>query len=51
MTYSIPAGVAGNVPVAIDPVQWATSPALGLMIVSEDNASGKPQAALLPTTH
>jgi len=45
--FTVPPGVAGTVPVAIDPTQWATSPALGLMIVSEDNASGPSQAVLL----
>ncbi|HEX5462508.1 MAG TPA: S8 family serine peptidase [Steroidobacteraceae bacterium] len=35
-------------PVAIDPAQWAKTPAKGLMIVVEDNHSGAPQAALLP---
>ena len=49
--YTVPAGVSGNVPVAIDPVQWKTSPALGLMIVSEDNAAGTPQATLIRTSH
>ncbi len=45
--YTVPPGVSGTVPVALDPVQWQTSPALGLMIVSQDNASGPAQAALL----
>jgi subtilisin family serine protease len=45
--YTVPAGASGTVPVAIDPTQWATTPALGLMIVSQDNASGAPQAELL----
>ncbi|MBS0394207.1 MAG: S8 family serine peptidase [Proteobacteria bacterium] len=45
--YTVPAGVSGTVPVAIDPTQWATSPALGLMIVSQDNGSGASQAQLL----
>ena len=37
-----------SVPVAIDPTEWAHTPALGLMVVVEDNASGTPQATLLP---
>jgi minor extracellular serine protease Vpr len=49
--YTVPPGAAGTVPVAIDPTQWLTSPALGLMIVSEDNASGAPQAELLRANH
>jgi minor extracellular serine protease Vpr len=49
--YTVPPGVSGAVPVAIDPTQWQTSPALGLMIVSEDNASGPAQARLLRVNH
>ncbi len=49
--FTVPPGVSGAVPVAIDPVQWQTSPALGLMIVSQDNGSGPSQAALLRTDH
>ena len=36
------------VPVSIDPKEWAKTPALGLMVVSEDNKSGDEQAILLP---
>jgi subtilisin family serine protease len=49
--YTVPPGVSGSVPVALDPLQWRTSPALGLMIVSQDNASGPSQAALLRADH
>jgi hypothetical protein len=36
------------IPVSIDPKEWAKSPALGLMVVSQDNKSGDQQAQLLP---
>lgn len=49
--YTVPPGVSGAVPVAIDPVQWASAPALGLMVVSVDNASGPAQAQLLRANH
>jgi len=38
-----------SVAVAIDPVEWLKTPALGLMVVVEDNFSGNPQARLIPT--
>ncbi len=43
----LPGGTTATVPVAIDPVQWAQTPSLGLMIVSQDNAAGEPEAILL----
>ena len=49
--YTVPPGVSGAVPVAIDPLQWQRAPALGLMIVSEDNAAGAAQAELLRVRH
>jgi hypothetical protein len=36
-----------KVPVAIDPVEFAQTPALGLMVVTEDNPAGEQQARLL----
>jgi subtilisin family serine protease len=36
------------VPVSIDPKEWARTPSLGLMVVSEDNQSGDRQGILLP---
>jgi minor extracellular serine protease Vpr len=48
---TVPPGASGAVPVAIDPAQWASSPALGLMVVSQDNASGSSQAVLLRAGH
>src|SRR6185437_8574308 len=48
--FNVALGPNGHVsqPVAIDPAQWAKTPAKGLMIVVEDNHSGAPQAELLP---
>jgi minor extracellular serine protease Vpr len=40
-----------DVPVAIDPVEFAKTPALGFMIVTEDNHSGEDQANLLKLKH
>jgi subtilisin family serine protease len=37
-----------TVPVQIVPAQWAKTPALGLMVVTEDNQSGGAQANLIP---
>jgi hypothetical protein len=35
-----------TVPVSINPTEWAQTPALGLMVVSEDNTSGESQGLL-----
>jgi minor extracellular serine protease Vpr len=40
-----------DVPVAIDPVEFLKTPALGFMIVTEDNRSGEDQANLLKLNH
>jgi subtilisin family serine protease len=40
-----------SVPVAINPTEWAKTPALGLMVVVQDNTSGERQANLLPVRH
>jgi subtilisin family serine protease len=40
-----------DVPVAIDPVEFLKTPALGFMIVTEDNHSGDDQANLLKLNH
>jgi minor extracellular serine protease Vpr len=40
-----------DVPVAIDPVEFLKTPALGFMIVTEDNHSGEDQANLLKLKH
>jgi hypothetical protein len=34
--------------VSIDPVEFAKTPALGLMVIVQDNLSGERQATLLP---
>jgi len=39
------------VPVAIDPVEFKITPALGFMVVTEDNLSGESQANLLRLHH
>ena len=36
------------VPISIDPAEWAKTPSLGLMVISEDNRSGDQQGFLLP---
>jgi len=36
-----------TVPVTVDPVEFAKTPALGLMVVTEDNRAGAPQARLI----
>jgi minor extracellular serine protease Vpr len=40
-----------DVPVAIDPVEFKKTPALGFMVVTEDNLSGADEANLLKLTH
>jgi len=40
-----------DVPVAVDPVEFLKTPALGFMIVTEDNHSGEDQANLLKLKH
>jgi hypothetical protein len=39
------------VPVAIDPVEFKLTPAIGFMVVTEDNLSGASQANLLKLHH
>ena len=36
-----------SVPVVIDPKEWGKTPALGVMVVVEDNTSGSAQAELI----
>jgi minor extracellular serine protease Vpr len=36
-----------TVPVSINPAEWAKTPALGLMVVTEDNKAGREQAQLI----
>jgi len=44
----VPAGGSASSPVSIDPVEWAQTPAKGVMVVSQDNKAGKEEAVLLP---
>ena len=37
-----------DVPVAIDRVEFTNTPAIGFMVVTQDNRSGASEAALLP---
>jgi len=40
-----------DVPVTINPVEFQKTPALGFMVVTEDNLSGASEANLLKLTH
>jgi len=46
--FGVPKGASGGVPIAINPAEWALTPALGVMVVTLDNRAGKEEAALLP---
>jgi len=50
MFVGVPVGASGPVPVAINPAEWALTPALSTMVVTLDNKAGKEEAALLPLT-
>ena len=45
---SLAAGASATLPISVDPALQATTPALGWMIVSLDDANGAAQAALIP---
>jgi minor extracellular serine protease Vpr len=47
MFVSVPPNGQVDVPVWVDPVEFALTPALGFMVVTEDNGSGAAQANLL----
>jgi hypothetical protein len=47
MFVPVAPGTKASVPFEIVPAQWAKTPALGLMVVVQDNRSGHPQANLL----
>ena len=47
MFVPVAPGAKASVPVQITPAQWRKAPALGLMVVTEDNRSGGSQANLL----
>jgi subtilisin family serine protease len=40
-------GASASVPVTLDPTEWALTPALGVLVVNQENRSGAPAAALL----
>ena len=44
---SVPPNAAGDIPVGVDIVQLQKTPALGFMVVTEDNTSGAAEANLL----
>ena len=43
----VPGGTDTSTVIAIDSAEWAITPALGLMIVTPDNKSGKDEAQLI----
>jgi hypothetical protein len=47
VAFSVPVGASGTVPVSIDRTEFASTPALGLMIVVLDNSAGRGEALLL----
>ena len=47
MFVSVPVNGQVDVPIWVDPVEFAVTPALGFMVVTEDNNSGASQANLL----
>jgi minor extracellular serine protease Vpr len=47
MFLPVAPGGSVNVPITVDPVEFAKTPALGVMVVTEDNAAGSSQAHLL----
>src|SRR4029077_2344657 len=47
MFVSVPVNGQVDVPIWVDPVEFAITPALGFMVVTEDNNSGASQANLL----
>jgi minor extracellular serine protease Vpr len=51
MFVPVAPGARVDVPVAIDPVELAKTPALGFMVVTEDNLSGASEANLLKLDH
>ena len=47
MFVTVAPGATASVPFQVVPAQWAKTPALGLMVVTQDNRSGGSQAHLL----
>jgi hypothetical protein len=48
MYVAVAPNASADVPVAIDPVEFKKTPALGFMVVTEDNLSGASEANLIP---
>jgi len=46
---SVPPNGTATVPVSINTAEWAITKPLGVMVVSQDNVNGAPQADLIPT--
>ena len=51
MFVTVAPNTSADVPVTIDPVEFTKTPALGFMVVIEDNVSGGQQAELLKLEH
>jgi subtilisin family serine protease len=51
MFVPVAANTSVDVPVSIDPVEFLKTPALGFMVVTEDNVSGPGEANLLKLNH
>jgi hypothetical protein len=47
MFVPVAPNATASVPVAVDPAEWAKTPAMGLMVVVEDNRAGGSQARLI----
>ena len=47
MFVAVAPNATATVPVTVDPVEFAKTPALGLMVVTQDNRAGAPQARLI----
>jgi minor extracellular serine protease Vpr len=46
---TVPPNGTATVPVSINTAEWAITKPLGVMVVSQDNVNGAPQADLIPT--
>ncbi len=51
MFVPVAPGATADVPVAVDPAEFLLTPALGFMVVTEDNLSGGSEANLAPLPH
>jgi len=48
--YTLAPNATASTTVTVNSAEWAHTPALGVMVVSTDNASGASEAATLPVT-